>query len=86
MPPNRVRFADPLPENDEGRMGDLGSEIETVAATPKGTSFGGDAVTEHSLPELIAADRHLNEKTAAGRTPQRRLSKLFVKAVPPGAG
>lgn len=60
---------------------DLQETIENAAANPKATVTDGLAVTGHSLPELIEADRYLGERTAAnGRNRGLRCTKLL----PPG--
>lgn len=63
-------------------MPDLSDTIESVASAPKQTEVDGQRVTEHSLQELIEADRYLQERTAATRD---RLPVRFVTLQPPGA-
>jgi hypothetical protein len=70
---------------------DLTDTIAEIAANPKGLAVGGESVTEHTLPELIAADKHLAEKAAAAATgptgaPASAWGLLRpARAVPPGA-
>lgn len=56
--------------------------IETNLAQPKRAKGDGIEVEQHSLPDQIAADKHLSAKAAASRTgfPVRR---MLAKA--PGA-
>lgn len=46
-------------------MSDLSDQIEENAAAPRQISVDGQSVSEHSLPDQIAADRYLQEKAAA---------------------
>jgi len=39
--------------------------LEDVTSAPRKTSVGGEVVEEHSLPDLIEAERHQEAKTAA---------------------
>ena len=46
-------------------MADLTSEIETAGGKPRAASADGHSAESHPLPDLIAADRHLQGQTAA---------------------
>ena len=47
---------------------DIENKITEVAGQPKTYENDGEKITNHSLPELIEADRHLAKKRA-GRNP-----------------
>lgn len=47
---------------------DIKSKIAEVAEQPKAYENDGEKITNHSLPELIEADKHLG-KRRAGRNP-----------------
>lgn len=59
--------------------------IESAALGPKSISVDGQIVTEHSLPDLIAADRHLAQKASQAASP-RGFGIRIQKLVPPGGG
>jgi hypothetical protein len=61
---------------------DLGNAILENATGPAKASVDGTSMEQHTLPELIAADKHLANK-AARRNPAKALMR--VKIVPPGA-
>lgn len=63
-------------------MADLSDTIESVAGAPKRTSVDDQMVEEHSIKDLIEADRYLAEKTAATRS---SLPIRFQRLNPPGA-
>jgi hypothetical protein len=46
----------------------LESAIETNAAGPKKAAGDDGSMEQHSLPDLIAADEHLANKTASRRS------------------
>ena len=46
-------------------MADLKSKIAEVAEQPKSYENDGEKITNHSLPELAAADKYLGRKRAA---------------------
>lgn len=54
-----------------------------AAQAPASSSVGAESVTEHSIDDLIKADRYLAQKGAATTTKTSGLR--FVKLVPPGA-
>lgn len=56
--------------------------IRRVASGPAHYTIGDVTATEHSLRELIEADRYLASKRAASRN---HLGLRFVKLRPPGA-
>lgn len=56
-------------------------DIETAATEPRKASGDGIAVENHSLPDLIAADKHLRAKAAAS---SKTGGVRFSKIVPPG--
>lgn len=61
---------------------DLTDEIAAAAQRPQSTSVDGEALTERSIADQIAADRYLRAQEAA------RLNHgglRFSKIVPPGA-
>lgn len=56
---------------------DVKAAIEENAQGPKTSSVDGVTITEHSLPEQIAADKYLRERAAANkRKLPIRLAKL----------
>lgn len=48
-------------------MSDLTTIIETAAENPKTVKSDGTEVTQHSLREVIEADQHTANQTAAAR-------------------
>lgn len=46
-------------------MSDLSDELEAAAAKPKQITIDGNTVSQHSLKELIDADRYLRQQTAS---------------------
>jgi len=60
---------------------DLQSEIEDVAAGPRSGTTDGVTVNQHSLPDLIQADRYLRNKTLRSN-PLTGLG--FLRLLPPG--
>lgn len=63
-------------------MPDLSERIEEVAAGPSSVSGDGHSVSQQSVGDLIAADKHLAAKSAAARA---HMGLRFTKLVPPGA-
>jgi hypothetical protein len=63
--------------------GDLSDTIETAAAGPARVQTDGTSVDQHSLPDLIEADKHLSNKRASARA---HMGLRFTKIIPPGAG
>lgn len=63
-------------------MPDLSDDIETAATSPASASADGVSVTQRSIAEMIAADKHI-KADEAGTKP--RLGMRFVKLVPPGS-
>ena len=61
---------------------ELDNAIRENAAGPAKASVDGTSMEQHTLAELIAADKHLANKTAR-RNPAKALMR--VKIVPPGA-
>jgi hypothetical protein len=60
----------------------LESRIEDVAAKPASVSVDGQSVSEQSINDLIAADKYLAAKAAAGKSHMGlRITKLKM----PGA-
>jgi len=49
-------------------MPDLSEQIEDAAGNPKKVQSDAGSAESHSIPDLIAADRYLAEKTAASRS------------------
>lgn len=60
---------------------DLSQTIADEAAAPLSSSSDGQASTGRPIADLIAADRYLAAKAAAG---QRRRGLSFSKLIPPG--
>lgn len=56
-------------------------DVETAANQPKQAMADGVSVTNHSLPDLIEAEKHVAAKAAAAKA-HRGLR--FTKLVPPG--
>lgn len=46
---------------------DLSDEIETAASEPASAESDGQKAQSHSLPDLIAADKHLASRDAMSR-------------------
>lgn len=71
---------------DESGPTDSSTSVDdAIAATlggPKSATVDGVSVTQHSLPELIAAAKYLAAQKGA-KQPHRGLR--FTKLVPPGA-
>jgi hypothetical protein len=65
-------------------MPDLTDDIEDAAAKPRSVTVDGSTVNTHSLPELIAADRHLKADDSTNTQTNRGLR--FNKFKPPGGG
>ncbi len=61
---------------------DLEDTIEQNAAGPKQASADGVSVQQHSLPDQIAADKHLASKRAMSSNPAKAFTR--VKIVPSG--
>ncbi|MCE9618439.1 MAG: hypothetical protein K8R92_00835 [Planctomycetes bacterium] len=59
----------------------LEQAILDTAASPASASNDAGSVTGQSIPDLIAADKHLAAKKAAGNP---RKSLRFSKIIPPG--
>lgn len=55
---------------------DLSEAISAAAALPKSATGDNGSATQHSLPELIEADRYLAEKRRTG--PGFRVSKIVA--------
>lgn len=49
-------------------MADLSEQIEEAANNPQAVSGDGGSVTERSIADLIAAEKHLAEKEALAGT------------------
>lgn len=60
---------------------DLNAEILEAATAPKSTDVDGINTQERDLRELIDADKHVAEKTAANRY---RHGVRFAQLSPPG--
>ena len=58
---------------------DLTAAIAANAAAPRTYAIDGESGSQHSLPDLIAADRYLASKRAGQR---RRLGLRMVKLCP----
>lgn len=55
--------------------------IRDNAAAPASITVDGQTVSEHSLPDLIAADKHLAARAAADSP---TFGLRFARVVPPG--
>lgn len=64
-------------------MADLIEIIEQVASEPASVSSDAGAVNQHSISELIEADKYLASRASA--TERTRRGLRFNKIVPPGA-
>lgn len=64
-------------------MTDISDAISTNAQQPKKLRDGQQEIEQHSLPDQIAADDHVNAATAAGRN---HFGLRFTRLVPPAAG
>lgn len=71
---------------------DLGDVIQDVAANPQSVTTDGQTFSEHSLPDLIEADRYQKAQKAAAaasaKTGKKASGFSFLrpaKAVPPGS-
>lgn len=60
----------------------LNNKIIETANGPKSYENDGEKITQHSLPELIEADKHLARKTAA-RNPFAALKKARISTQGP---
>ena len=63
-------------------MADLATRIEDSAEAPQTVSADGVIVKEHQLPDLIAADKYLQTKTAATK---KRGGLHITRMIMPGA-
>jgi hypothetical protein len=61
---------------------DLTDTIKQSAEGPASASVDGTSVSQHSLAELVVADKHVGAK-AAGKNPAKAL--VLMKIVSPGA-
>ncbi len=59
--------------------------IAAAALGPKSVSVDGQTVTEHSIADLIAADRYLSQQAAATAKPLG-FGIRIQRIVPPGGG
>jgi hypothetical protein len=60
---------------------DLDDVIQEAASEPEEATVDGVHIKQHSLPDQIAADKHLAAKSAMGK---RNFGLTRVKVVPPG--
>lgn len=73
-------------------MADFSEQIEEAVNNPQATSGDGGSVTERSISDLIAAEKHLSEKEALAGTNARGGKKSgfrtlgFARARMPGGG
>lgn len=64
-------------------MADLSERIESVAGSPAAASGDMGSASSHSLPDLIAADKHLAAKEALeGTNEQGGSASLWSKLRP----
>lgn len=59
--------------------------IESAALAPKKVAVDGQSVEEHSIRDLIEADRYLAAKRAAANS-RPHFGLRFTKLIPPGGG
>ena len=59
---------------------DLSTTIADVAASPRHVQHDAGSHDEHTLPDLIAADKYLRSKAVAatGTNPFKRLKKVVI--------
>lgn len=66
-------------------MSDITDAMETNAAGPAKVTVDGESVEQHSLKDLIEADRYLASRTAVTSTAANtRRGLRFNKLTPPG--
>jgi len=46
-------------------MADISDELEAAAGKPKQITIDGNSVSQHSLKEMVEADRYLRQQTAS---------------------
>ena len=63
-------------------MTDLEETIVNVAEGPKSYENDGEKITNHSIPELIEADRYIRKKRAA-RNPWRAIKMVKMSTQGP---
>ena len=68
-------------DSTSSSQGDLKDAIKQNAEGLRQAAADGVNVQQHSLPDQIAADKHLSSKRA-GRNPAKAFTR--VKIVPPG--
>lgn len=69
---------------DETPVTTIDEAIETVAVgMVQQSSENGRSVTRMSVQDMIAADRHLSQKAAAGKA---HFGLRMTKCIPPGGG
>lgn len=61
---------------------EIATAIEASAVGPKSASVDGVSVQQHSIADLIAADKHIGSRTAR-LDPRNAIFR--VKIMPPGA-
>lgn len=64
---------------------DLQDTISENAQGPAEARGDSGSMRQHSLPDQIAADKHLASKTALADSTKKTLGVRFVGLVPPGA-
>ncbi len=69
------------PITDEEATPAIVDTLEAATAKPKKVVVDGQSVEQHSLTDLIEADRYLKSRSAAATG----LGVRYVKFVPPGA-
>jgi hypothetical protein len=70
---------DPISTDDE--TPEIVDTLEAATAQPKKVMVDGQSIENHSIPDLIAADKYLKSRTAASTG----LGVRYVKFVPPGS-
>jgi len=61
---------------------DLSDKIEELADKPRNVSSDAGSVGQHSLQDLIAADKYLAQKTSATANPKRMGIRMGVLRAP----
>ena len=64
-------------------MSNLEKHVENVASQPKSYENDGEKITNHSLPELIEADRHI-KRCKSGKNPWKALKLVKISTQGPG--
>jgi hypothetical protein len=66
-------------------MADLATQISADSGQPKSITTDGLTTVEHSLPDQIAADKHLKQDLAGKATAAGKLPFQMFRFKPPGS-